>query len=259
MSKQRRGRGSGSWTRDPALPCIPVGRLYGNKTFGLVGEPLNNDERRLRPVQQMASFCPQTRASASASTHRTASLPEALQGDMRRNDVIAVALCPKQTPDLACTANRVPDTRSCTQTVTHMARGQPSPANTQSAQQRRESRAGNPLLSSPHLGAVAEVECGFASNAEILSVLLSWRNRATVLCGLCRPCPAAPLSAYPSRCFSFLQQVLPLHRTHAIHLFVPFLPSSLPPSLPPSLPSSFLLEPLQVRAEFIRTPPPFNW
>jgi hypothetical protein len=153
MSKQRRGRGSGSWTRDPALPCIPVGRLYGNKTFGLVGEPLNNDERRLRPVQQMASFCPQTRASASASTHRTASLPEALQGDMRRNDVIAVALCPKQTPDLACTANRVPDTRSCTQTVTHMARGQPSPAQPTHSphKQRRENLAGNPLLSSPLL------------------------------------------------------------------------------------------------------------
>jgi hypothetical protein len=200
----------------------------------------------------MASFCPQTRASASASTHRTASLPEALQGDMRRNDVIAVALCPKQTLDLACTANRVPDTRSCTQTVTHMARGQPSPAQPTHSPHSSEEKVELAILSSPHLGAVAEVECGFASNVEILSALC-------YLGAIGLRCFAAPLSAYPSRCFSFLQQVLPLHRTHAIHLFVPFLPSSLPPSLPSSLPSSFLLEPLQVRAEFIRTPPPFNW
>jgi hypothetical protein len=151
---------------------------------------------------------------------------------------------------------------------------QPSTANTQSAQaaKRKSGRQSSPLLSSPllfspllsspHLGAVAEVECGFASNVEILSALC-YLGAIGLRCfaasaGPALPCPALQPPCQPTHQGASLfcsKCVLPLLRTHAIHLFVPFLPSSLPSPLL----SSFLLEPLQVRAEFIRTPPPFNW
>jgi hypothetical protein len=192
--------------------------------------------------------------------------------------VIAVALCRKQTPGLAWPGlHRQP----CPKHKILHANGhphgkraaQPSPAqptHSPHKQQRGKSSwqssppLSSPLLASPHLGAVAEVECGFASNAEILSVLLSWRNRATVLCSLCRPCSTPPPPCQPTHQGASLfcsKCVLPLHRTHAIHLCVPFLPSFLSAFLSSFifLPSSFFLKPLQVRAEFIRTPPPFNW
>jgi hypothetical protein len=161
--------------------------------------------------------------------------------------VIAVALCRKQTPGLAWPGlHRQP----CPKHKILHANGhphgkraaQPSPAqptHSPHKQQRGKSSwqssppLSSPLLASPHLGAVAEVECGFASNAEILSVLLSWRNRATVLCSLCRPCSTPPpLSAYPSRCFSFLQQVRaapPSHpRNPPLRALSSFLPLCLP-------------------------------
>ena len=189
----------------------------------------------------MASFCPQTRASASASTHRTASLPEALQGDMRRNDVIAVRTMPEANarPGLhrqPCPRHKILHANG----HPHGKRAaQPSQHTVRTAAKRKSSWQSSPLLSSFGRCCRGGVRvCEQCGNSE-RSVILAQSGY-----GALRPLqalPCSPLVSLPIKVllFSAASAAPPSHpRNPPLRALSSFFSSSLSSSL-----SSFIFPP----------------